>query len=54
MVKIDHKLDQVTHAKKLLFNVEKIATNRIEKGLSLSEQLVRELTNTKLSFLTSQ
>ena len=36
-------------AKKLLFNAEKIAINRIEKGLSLSEQLARKLTNTKLS-----
>ena len=37
-------------AKKLLFNIEKMATNRIEKGLSLSEELSRKLTNTKLSF----
>ena len=37
-------------AKKLLFNVEKMATKRIEKGLSPSEQFTRKLTGTKLSF----
>ncbi len=37
-------------AKKLLFNIEKVATNRIEKGVSSSEGLARKLTGTKLSF----
>ena len=37
-------------AKKLLFNVEKMATNRIEKGLSSSEGLARKLTSTNLPF----
>ncbi len=37
-------------AKELLFKVEKLATNRIEKGLSSSEQFARKLTNTRLSF----
>ena len=37
-------------AKKLLFNIEKMATNRIEKGLSSSEQFARKLTGTKLPF----
>ena len=36
--------------KKLLFNIEKIATNRIEKGFSSSEKLARKLTDTKLFF----
>ena len=36
-------------AKKLLFNAEKMATNRIEKGLS-SEGLARKLTGIKLPF----
>lgn len=35
-------------ATKLLFNVEKIATDRIEKGLSSSEDIARKLTDTKL------
>ena len=37
-------------AKKLLFNVEKMTTNRIEKGLSPSEDLVRKFTGTSLPF----
>ena len=37
-------------AQKFLFNVEKMTTNRIEKGLSPSEQFARKLTNTKLPF----
>ncbi len=37
-------------AKKLLFDVEKMATNRIGKGLSPSESFARKLTDTKLSF----
>ena len=37
-------------AKKLLFNVKKMATNKIEKGLSSSEGLARKLTDTKLPF----
>ena len=36
--------------KKLLFNIEKVATNRIEKGLSPSEQFARKLTGIKLPF----
>ena len=36
--------------KKLLFNVEKMATNKIEEGLSPSEQFARKLTSKKLSF----
>ena len=36
--------------KKLLFNIEKMAINRIEKGLSPSEQFARKLTGTKLPF----
>ena len=37
-------------AKKLLFNIEKMATNKIEKGLSPSKGLARKLTGTKLPF----
>ena len=37
-------------AKKLLFDVEKMTTKRIKKGLSSSEGLARKLTGTKLSF----
>ena len=37
-------------AKELLFNIEKMATNRIEKGLSPSESLARKLTDTNLPF----
>ena len=37
-------------AKKLLFNVEKMAADRIEKGLSPSEPFARKLTGTKLPF----
>ena len=37
-------------AKELLFSIEKMATNRIEKGLSPSEGLARKLTGTKLPF----
>ena len=36
--------------KKFLFNIEKMATNRIEKGLSSSEDLAKKLTGTKLPF----
>ena len=36
--------------KKLLFDVEKRATNRIEKGLSSSEGFAKKLTGTKLPF----
>ena len=37
-------------AKELLFDVEEMATKRIKKGLSSSENLARNLTNTGLSF----
>ena len=37
-------------AKELLFNIEKMATNRIEKGLSSSEQFARKLTSSRLPF----
>ena len=37
-------------AKKLLFNVEKMATKRVEKGLSSLEKLSRKLTDTNLPF----
>ena len=37
-------------AKKLLFDVEKVAVKRIKKGLSLSEGFVRKLTGRKLPF----
>ena len=37
-------------AKELLCNVEKMAIDRIEKGLSSSERLAKKLTGTKLNF----
>lgn len=37
-------------AKKLLFNVEEMTTNGIEKRLSSSEQFARKLTGIKLHF----
>lgn len=37
-------------AKELLFNVEKAAIKRIEKGLSKSEPFAQKLTGKKLSF----
>ena len=37
-------------AQKLLFNVEKMATKRIKKGVSSSEQFARKLTSSRLPF----
>ena len=37
-------------AKRLLFDVEKMTTKRIKKGLSSSEGIARKLANAKLNF----
>ena len=37
-------------AKEFLFNAEKIAASRIEKGFSSSEEIFRRLTSNKLPF----